>query len=287
MNYLLGVIFVVLISYQYYQSNDYQLLDYKFNSQANSVSLPKDKVVKVLAVKEPVKAVIQTKIRKSRLKKSRVQFIGIGLANGKIYALINNGRKTKVVMVGDEVSGSEVISITAEELRIKGYKVIGFQRPKLVISSPISGALIDKTITPPISAFTRATEPRHEPKSLIIPKPTPTKTTPTDLSKKYIVLKSLVNEALLSPSSITKYFTFKKEIDGISIRPKSEFNNLYNSIGFKLGDRIVKVNNKSVNSISLLVGMANIKNNNQINLLLSNAGKYRLLNVNLMKVHKN
>lgn len=282
MNYILGVILATLISYQYYQST----LKTNYKSVAIEklqVYLGNEKVRRVLQ-KAIIKTKTSTKTKKVRLRHSAVKYVGYGFSKNKIYALINNGKKSMVVEVGDDIGGSKVVLITKNELKIQGFKVILLTKPE---SREVNQANLISMVVEPVLNKTVVGKPSPTVKSTKTNKFTTKIIKEKERNDKYIVLRSIVNEFKSSPSSINKYFSFKKELGGFSIYPRAAYTNLFYSIGFKTGDKIIKVNNKSVNSISLILALASTASANKIKILLLNQGKYRELNVNLMKVYKN
>lgn len=284
MNYILTAILTTLLLYQAYQYTTYQTPPFPPQTAKITISLPKDKVVEVKNTRLLTESIVKQQV--SRLRVSSIKFIGVGFSKDRIYALIDNSGKARVLMIGDKVAGSKVISITTTELHIEGYKKIYFQRPKGLLSAPEPAKAPKATVQSQPHKSSKVKRNLRSRSSIMGGKATVGSTSPAKIGK-YVVLKSLVSEVLASPTSISKYFILKKEISGISILPKPNYTNLYNSIGFRIGDRIIKVNDTSVNSIGILIGLSSITSANEIKVLVQNAGKYRLLNVNLLKVYKN
>lgn len=291
MNYILSFILSTLVIYQIYlfiTFDDPKMLPLEMPQ----VVMSSDKIS--IVKHEPEKSEMITKKEISKLKVSSLKFIGVGFTDNTIYALIDFGKKTRVIRVGDDILGSRVVSITIDELHIEGYKKILFNRPKYTHLGQ-NKAIKNNSKIPDIVSASEQLQPTKQPTnqspirktSFVRAKPSPTATSDNSKGAKYIVPKAIIKDVIYSPSSIAKYFSFKKELSGISITPKPAYKNLYTSLGFKIGDKIAEVDGKSVNSISLLIGLSNISSAKQLKILVQNAGKYRMLNIDLLKVYKN
>lgn len=103
--------------------------------------------------------------------------------------------------------------------------------------------------------------------------------------KQRMVLRSFVSELANNSRDIKDYIYFNRTAYGYRITPKTGFEKVFSKIGFRAGDEVIKVNSNQVFSSGAMMDLLNVSTAKKIKLLIKNGNRYRVVMVNLLKVH--
>lgn len=299
-NILLTAILVGSSGYWYYLKNitvDNKPLyyeKYKFKIDKESFKLwlrPKPKTIIVRA--EPTTKV---KLPKKVLKDSKIVYFGNAVNEAEeVIALISVSGKNQILKITDKFKESLVKRITLKYIEIDGFKkiwMVGIEKKKEVGIE--NGNKIKRMSGINFSTKRDGTGKENkgvsdhtadiiniEPEIIIIEK----NKAQHDKAKR-VVLRSVVRQIQKEPSTIYKYVRLTQVGTGILVSPKSGYEHVYIGMGFRYGDKIMKVNGRSVMSPNILIEVINAANSRSIKLLVENGKNERTIVVNLMRAYK-
>jgi len=232
------------------------------------------------------KNIIKT-IKKPKKPISGLKFISVAKIGANFIALVNDGKRSFVLIVGDLYKGKPVLSITEKLISIDGY--LDTKKPKS--NNKRIRQFLSQTTTPnqPLEESTPASESfniktknssqgMRDIKLAIAKKKKP--------PKERHFIKHLVQDVIDNPMSLTDIVSFTKTSDGYRIIPKRKYRPLFNKAGLKDGDVVIKINNTSVNSPKIFVDMMLIGSSKSVRLLVLNNSRYRIVNLNLMDTYR-
>lgn len=264
--------------------------DVPFTKKKHIIKKPVLKIKKEEVIKKTKQVIVKKKKPVVVLKTVKnLKYVSYGKdSTGKIIAVLKGKGKNIFISVGDPILDSVAEKVTAEVIKIKGYHPMFLTKseymsgkPKIVTVKQVVQRLKQRVV----SVKTDLLENRK----MIANSNTPTNLKPIHepekVAKKPKVLRSVVSEIIKSPKEIYNYIRLTQTKDGIAISPVNKYNYLFKKMGFKKGDIIVQVNQKNIKSKKLLVDLFNLSTAKSVNILLLNKGRYRKLNINLLKIY--
>jgi type II secretory pathway component PulC len=252
----------------------------------------------------------EPKLKTHKLKYKAYAKVG----NNKYMAFGEYNGKKVYLTEGDVIDGSKVEQVTPKSIIIAGYKPVKNNyfipyavsatqnvdtdtREDMVVVSPRIRVLeennkvkrqvdiLNDESDEQSSALVEIQRGVKSEESLDVQEEDPTpeiKATP----KKRMILRSFVSEVANNSRNINDYIYFSRTNDGYRITPKPGFENVFEKIGFQGGDEVIKVNSNHVFSSSAMMDLLNVTTAKKIKLLIKNGNRYRVVMINLLKVHE-
>ena len=324
MNYILGLVLLVVMAYSYIQQDEYDFIKIQpakvvfvteniveqVHVTKKTIILPKK--VEAKPVTSPILVKKQVKIippkKKSPLRAPhKLRYTGYSIQeNGNILAMIEVNRGVLFVSTKDYVDDKMVLSLTTSQITIDGFLPNKYRGEVFSVNKVITHVKNNQesiaTKNTEIVETKKVKETKVERKGVLIKrKPraeivthqqdTITPSVKVDLKKEVVksgtprrVILRSLVGEIKTAGDMRKYFSLQKMGDGYRVSPRAGYESIFRQIGFKHGDVVVKVNNQSVNSNKTMMNIMNISSAKILKVLVKNNARYRVLKIDLLKV---